>query len=340
MRKLRAATAALATLAVGLLAACGAKDTSSSTESQANNSSDSISIQHAFGTTTIPANVTRIATVNWSNQDVPLALGIMPVGFAGQTWAVEDGSKMLPWTKAAVEKLGQTPTLFDETDGIDFEAVAATKPEVILAAYSGLTKEDYDKLSRIAPTVAYPKIAWGTPWREYILINATAISKADEGKTLVSDIEKQIADEVAKYPNIAGKRAAFVNLDAADMSKISFYTTTDPRAAFLSDLGLTTPPSVKKGSEEDPTSFYKQLSAENVDQLSDVDIIITYAKESDLATFQADPLLGTIPAIKNGAVVFLGESALAASANPGPLSTPWGISEYTEKIAQAADKVK
>ena len=29
---------------------------------------------------------------------------------------------------------------------------------------SGLTKEEYDKLSKIAPTVAYPKVAWGTSW--------------------------------------------------------------------------------------------------------------------------------------------------------------------------------
>ncbi len=32
------------------------------------------------------------------------------------------------------------PVLFDETDGIDFEAVADTNPDVILASYSGLTR--------------------------------------------------------------------------------------------------------------------------------------------------------------------------------------------------------
>ena len=38
----------------------------------------------------------------------------------------------------------------DRYDGIDFEAVADTQPDVILAAYSGLTQEDYDTLSKIA----------------------------------------------------------------------------------------------------------------------------------------------------------------------------------------------
>ena len=51
--------------------------------------------------------------------------------------------------------------LFDETDGIDFEAVADTEPDVILAGYSGLTQEDYDTLSEIAPVVAYPEAPVG-----------------------------------------------------------------------------------------------------------------------------------------------------------------------------------
>ena len=53
--------------------------------------------------------------------------------------------------------------LFDETDGIDFEAVADTQPDVILASYSGLTQEEYDTLSKIAPVVAYPELRLVAP---------------------------------------------------------------------------------------------------------------------------------------------------------------------------------
>lgn len=297
-------------------------------------------IKHAFGETQIPAQVERVAAVNWANHDVPLALGVMPVGFAAQTWGVEDGSGMLAWTKEAVDKQGGKPVLFDETDGIDFEGVAATEPDVILAAYSGLTKEDYDKLSKIAPTVAYPTIAWGTPWREYIQMNATAINRAADGEKLVADLEKQIATETAKFPQIKGKRAAFFYGSTQDLSKIGYYTTADPRTAFLADLGLDVPPSVAKASAASD-SFFVQLSAENADQLADIDLIVMYGTEADLPTYQADKLLGTIPAIKNGAVAFVGDNnAFAASTNPSPLSIPWGLTQYLEKIAAAADKVK
>ena len=54
-----------------------------------------------------------------------------------------------------------------------------------LAAYSGLTQEEYDTLSKIAPVVAYPRVAWQTYWREQVTINAEAMGMKDEGEALV-----------------------------------------------------------------------------------------------------------------------------------------------------------
>ena len=109
-------TAALSTTA--LLAACGSSKNSSKSSS-GQGDGKTIQVKHVFGTTDVPEGVTRIATIAWANQDVVLALGIMPVGFYKQTWGVEDGSGMLPWTKQKVDELvakGETaPTLFDDT---------------------------------------------------------------------------------------------------------------------------------------------------------------------------------------------------------------------------------
>ena len=330
-------TAALSSTA--LLAACGRSSGSSSA------SGKTISIKHVYGTTEVPEGATKIATLAWANQDVLLALGIMPVGFSKQDWGVTDGSGMLPWTKEKVEEMvskgAAQPKLFDETGGTPFEEISATKPEVILAAYSGITKEDYDKLSKIAPTVAYPKIAWGTPWRETITIDATAVGKKTEGEKLVADLEKQVADAVAKHPQIKGKAAAFCYTAEGDATKFGFYTTADPRTAFLSDLGMKVPASVEKASKESSSAFNVDVSTENADSLNDFDLIVMYGTESDLAAMQANSLLSQVRAIKNGAVAFVGNNdPQAASTNPGPLSIPWGIEKYVGLIATAAGKVK
>ena len=333
-------TASLSTTA--LLAACGRSKSASSITS-----GKTISIKHVYGTTEVPADATKVATVAWANQDVLLALGIMPLGFSKQTWGVTDGSGMLPWTKEKVDELtangAAQPKLFDDDGGVKInpQAVNATKPEVILAVYSGMSKEEYETLSKIAPTVAYPKVAWGTPWRETIAINATAVGKKTEGDTLVADLEKQVADAVAKHPQIKGKAAAFCYTAEGDATKFGYYTTADPRTAFLPDLGMKVPASVEKTSKENASAFNVDISTENADSLNDFDLIVMYGTESDLAAMQANSLLSQVRAIKNGAVAFVGNSdPMAASTNPGPLSIPWGIEKYVGLIATAAGKVK
>lgn len=333
-------TASLSTTT--LLAACGRSKSASSTTS-----GKTISIKHVYGTTEVPADATKVATVAWANQDVLLALGIMPLGFSKQTWGVTDGSGMLPWTKEKVDELtangAAQPKLFDDDGGVKInpQAVNATKPEVILAVYSGMSKEEYETLSKIAPTVAYPKVAWGTPWRETIAINATAVGKKTEGDTLVADLEKQVADAVAKHPQIKGKAAAFCYTAEGDATKFGYYTTADPRTAFLSDLGMKVPASVEKTSKENASAFNVDISTENADSLNDFDLIVMYGTESDLAAMQANSLLSQVRAIKNGAVAFVGNSdPMAASTNPGPLSIPWGIEKYVGLIATAAGKVQ
>jgi iron-siderophore transport system substrate-binding protein len=301
-----------------------------------------VTIKHALGTTTIDAKPERVATVNWANHEVPLALGVVPVGMAAANFGDDDGDGVLPWVEKKLEELGaQTPVLFDETDGVDFEAVADTDPDVILAAYSGLTQEDYDTLSEIAPVVAYPETAWGTSWRDVIRLNSETMGMAEEGKALVSDLEGEIKDAVAKRPEIAGTSAAFLtHVDTADLSEVSFYTTHDTRAMFFEDLGLTTPASIAEASAT-TEKFSLTQSAERADAFDDVDMIVTYGGEELVDTLKGDPLLSQMPAVKAGAVVNLpATSPLGTAANPTPLSISWVLDDYLSLLAEAADKTK
>lgn len=183
-----------------------------------------LEIAHALGKTTIATKPKRAATVAWANHEVPLALGLVPVGMAAANFGDDDGDGLLPWVAERLKELdADAPRLFDEGDGIDFEAVAGTQPDVILAAYSGLSQSDYDTLSQIAPVVAYPQAPWSTDWREMIRFDSAGLGLAPEGETLIADIEQKIATEVAKYPELKGKTAMFVtHLDANDLSIVNF----------------------------------------------------------------------------------------------------------------------
>jgi iron complex transport system substrate-binding protein len=330
-----------AALLAGALAACGSDSAASDDTESSGGSGDSgaITIEHAFGTTTIEGKPERVATVNWANHEVPLALGVVPVGMAAANFGDDDGDGLLPWVSERLEELdAETPVLFDETDGIDFEAVADTEPDVILAAYSGLTQEDYDTLSEIAPVVAFPEAPWATAWRDVIEVNAAGMGMAEEGQELVADIEGQIADSVGAHPALEGKSAMFLtHVDTTDLSEVSFYTPYDTRSAFFEDLGLTTPASIEAAST-DPEQFSGTVSAEQIDVFDDVDIIVTYGDQALVDALNADPLLSKIPAVANGSIVLLGNDALGTAANPTPLAISFVLDDYVTRLSEAADK--
>ncbi|WP_156761920.1 iron-siderophore ABC transporter substrate-binding protein [Microbacterium karelineae] len=303
---------------------------------------EAITIEHALGTTEIPAGVERVAAIGWGNHDAALALGVAPVGVDDQTWSMDgsDGLGIYEWSTDAYAELGaDEPVIFDTTDGVDFEAIADTAPDLIIAAQSGLSEEDYATLSEIAPVVAHPDIPWYTPWRDTIRVDGTALGLADEADDLVADIEQQIADATADAGAIDGKTAAFFSFLPSDLSTGSIYAEGDSRSAFLNDLGFAIPQAAIDAAEGG--SFYADIAAENADQLADVDVIVSYGDESLVEALQADPLWSTVPAVENGAIVTVGAgSPLSGAVSPTALSIPWALDEYVGLLDAAAAKAE
>ncbi|OEV06218.1 ABC transporter substrate-binding protein [Streptomyces nanshensis] len=341
--RLLAVTAAV----LAALTACGGQSSSGDDADGANSKGSSaafpMTVEHALGKTTIEKKPQRVATVNWANHEVPLALGVVPVGMAKADFGDDDGDGVLPWVEKRLKKLhAKTPTLFDETDGIDFEAVADTEPDVILAGYSGLTREDYDTLSDIAPVVAYPDAPWATPWREIVRVNSKPLGLRAEGEKLIGRLEKEIAATARKYPQLKGKTAMFMtHVDPKDVSKVGFYTTHDTRTQFFEDLGLKIPGSIEKASRG-TEKFALTRSAEQIDTFDDVDIVTGYGDDKGKLqkTLSKDPLLSKMPAIDHGAISLLpgDTSPLATAANPTPLSISYVLDDYAAALAKAADK--
>ena len=305
------------------------------------NTSFPLTINHALGEIVIEKKPENIVAISWGNPDVPLALGIVPAGISEANFGPTDENGLLPWTAKAFEELGVTdPNVFDDTDGWDYEAIADCAPDVILAAYSGLAQEDYDRLSEIAPVVAYPEIAWATTWQEETINDAKAIGLEAEGKALVEDTEKMIAEKLSAYPNLKDKKVAFFWLSEDDLGSFYIYTNNDPRSAFLGDLGLVTPDSVTSLIDDDK-AFYVTVSAENANLFTDVDIIITYGAESLIDAMQNDGRFSMIPAVNNRAFVLLDSNdALAAASTPTILSIPYSIDEYLKALNDAAEKIQ
>ena len=322
-------------LAAGLSACSSSAPQSTATEGGNPASADAfpVTIEHVYGETTITAKPERVATVAWANHEVPLALGIVPVGMSKASWGDDDDNGVLPWVEDKLDELGaETPVLFDETDGIDYEAVADTEPDVILAAYSGLTQEEYDTLSKIAPVIAYPKVAWGTSVDDMIEMDSKALGLEKEGKALIDQLHADAQTALEANSVLKDKKVLFSYIDPTDLSQIGYYTAIDTRPGYLHDLGLPFPSIVE--DNKDSNEFYLTVSSEEAQKFDDVDLFITYGDESIIPLLQADPLLSKIPAIAEGRIAVLPDATpIAASANPSPLSIPWGLDDYFAILA-------
>lgn len=327
------------------LSSCSTGSVASTDKSRTSNSADSqfpVTMKNVFGETTIKSQPQRVATVSWVNDDVAMALGVVPVGMPKVEWG-GDAQGLTPWKAAALDKLGaplgseKAPKLYPETDGINFTEIAKTAPDVILAAYSGLSKEDYQKLSKIAPVVGYTGDAYGTSWQDSTVLIGQALGKNEEARALVTSTEQAIKTEAAKFPQLSGKTFIAGTLEPAKADGVNIYTSLDNRPKFLSSLGLKQSP-VVAAATKNSKEFFIPWSPEKANELTS-DVFVSWVP--DLGAKDAitkDPLLGQIPAIKKGALLADPDKTrnLAISA-ASPLSISWGLAKFVPQLAAAVD---
>lgn len=333
----RGAALVAGALAAALLAgACGstAEDApASTTPSPAAGGSGAwlpVTIEHAFGETTVETAPERVVTWGWGSTDAALALAVVPVAIPLASYG-----GVLPWVAEALEQQGaETPELIPDTDGIPLEQIAAQDPDLILAVYSGIAAEDHETLSAIAPTVAYPDQAWSTPWRDVVLMVGEAMGMPDEVTAVVEEADAAVAQAAADNPELAGRTVATV-ADTADAFYV--YEAAAPRVELLTDLGMEVVPSVGELSTGESTFFYT-LSPELVGGLTS-DVLLSCSDTPEAAeAFLTKPYATTLPQVQSGAVAsIVGTDVVAVVSPPTALSLTYGLDTYVEQLSQAVE---
>jgi iron complex transport system substrate-binding protein len=327
--------AAAAVLALAF-AACGSGDdeppsTASGKAGGPESGAFPVTIEHKFGSTTIDAEPKRVVVAGLREQDALLALGIVPV--ATTEWYGKHPGALFPWAK---DELGdaELPTVLDYTDGLEIEKIAAQRPDLILAIYSGMTKKEYSTLSKIAPVIAQPKgeVDYGSSWQEETLITGEAVGKAKQAQRLVDETEKLIADAAAEHPEFKDQTAANIS----DYQGIFVYGPQDVRTRMLEQLGFTYPDELRKAFPDD---FGGQLSDEKVDAL-DVGALVWFADgDRTVPELKRMPVYRDLKVRKEGRDIFIHtkDRVYEATSFPSVLSMPTLLKELVPRLAAAAD---
>ncbi|HEY8577332.1 MAG TPA: ABC transporter substrate-binding protein [Devosia sp.] len=197
-------------------------------------------IEHALGVTTIESKPERVVTWGWSVQDVVLDLDVVPVGMPSFAYGGGDDG-VLPWTQAAIaEREVPIPVVFANTPEAPLEAIAALDPDVIIAPYSGITAEEYEVLSAIAPVVAYPDKPWLIRWQDVVTLTGNALGEDEKAQALISETEAFLREQVAAYPDIEG--TVFANIVNRNDGQVSVRIAGDPRVQLFADVGMVPAP--------------------------------------------------------------------------------------------------
>lgn len=290
-----------------------------------------VTIRSALGSVTIRSRPDRVVSIGWGSQDVALALGVVPVGMQDMTGNTGDKTGILPWDKP---KLGDAdPTLIKYVgDQIPYEDIAGLEPDVILATNSGLTADQYVKLTKIAPTVGYPGKPWLTSWQDQLKIVGRALGKSAEADKLLTRTDELINTVKKDHPEFAGKTIAFGSGTEAD--SYNLYLADDSRVELLHQFGFTISSSLPKTAE----SFAAKISLEKLDTI-DADVLVSWYLSSPVQKqLESSALFAQMPAVKRGGYVPLTDPAMVyATSAVSVLSLPWMLDRYLPLLSAAAE---
>ncbi|MFD1814097.1 iron-siderophore ABC transporter substrate-binding protein [Rhodococcus gannanensis] len=329
----------VAAVASALLALTACSNSSNdTTHTAAAEAFETVTIEHALGEAVISEKPERIVTLGQGSTETAIALGTVPVGMEEYPWG-SDETGYMPWIHEAVdERDADLPTQFTGGNELDIEAIAALHPDLILAPWSGVTPEQYNHLSAIAPTVAYPEVAWTITWQQQIETIARAMGQVDDGARLVADIDRQLAESAR--PEYAGITFSYVYNTGPGTLGVFF--PTEQRVAMVSALGLTVDPVVDtlRGYEVSGTDS-AVIGLENAHLLTGSDLIFTfYSDAANRTDVEAQPVYRQIPAVARGSVVAPTEqSFVTGSSIINPLTVPWTIERFVPLIDEAVAKL-
>lgn len=285
-------------------------------------------IRHRYGNTEIPATAERVVTVGYTGHDAVMALGITPV--AVREWFGERPYATWDWAQA---ELGDAEPEVLSSVELNFERIAALEPDLILGVTSGMTRDEYDTLSEIAPTVGQSGeyVDYGVPWQEATRTTGRALGRERRAEEEVSEVEGRFQETRAEhqgFENATGVVALY-----GENGSFSAYGPEDTRGRFMSALGFELPDEI---SELAGDQFYAEISAERLDLL-DADVLVVIVPDGGREALGQDDLYQQLAVVREERTIVLETSdTLAGALSFGTvLSLPYLLDEMVPRLSRS-----
>lgn len=325
----RASAAASVILASALvLSGCANTDDPDNVDESEDNTTESL-LPPAEGNTEYPLTLTtwlgetvleerpeRVAVIGFSpNFDALQVLDVTPVYTIADD--VEGAYRDAEWF-SQIEFVDTA----HRGDPINFEGIAATDPDVIVAVNSLYEAEDYERLSEIAPVIENPEEIAGdqVEWQETQRLIGEALDLSDASEQVVTEAEEAIAATAADHPEFEGNTITIAYNYGPEYGT-EYYTVAGGTAESILGLLGFEPNPLAEEFVNDAT-----VSDENQSHLDADVLMMFYADDEVRETHESMPLFQDVSAVAEGRYVsltFNDESDLVAADGTVYPNTVW-----------------
>jgi len=249
-----------------------------------------------FGDVTLPDAVEKVVTLTDGSLDAMVAIGVQPVGVT----ASSNGETVAAYL---ADKVDDSVTYIGGWGELDREGILQLEPDVILADRY-LFEEEYEFLSKIAPTVATLEIEVADAesvqqWEYEQLMWAHATGRVDEAKTVLRQLRARAEEMKGPLADHQGESVVVFRPQENFPVVMSHHWIT---GVMLSWVGL-------RGNDltenAPPPHTGDSVSLERLDLLA-ADWLFAATRNEDmvaaLQSYLENPSFKTIPAVSNGRV--------------------------------------
>lgn len=279
-----------------------------------------LTVEHSQGSVTIPAEPKRVVALIDRDADTLLALGVQPVAIRSN-YGFEGG--VGPW---AEDLLTTSPIVWTGRE-LNYEAIAAAAPDLIVFATSGGDADEYERLSQIAPTIYLPKGAdgWEATTKQTTLLIAEALGRRADGEKLLAGLDAYLAEQKAAHPEFSGKSANYLDIYPGG---ISAYSDEHIVNGTLYALGFESARSaVDIPLGQSSTNVSPELLA---DYVGDITLIYPFGRTLD-GLIAETPTLGLVPQAETGGLIVLDNLAFS---NASVISIPYALDRLIPAFAE------
>ncbi|MCZ0927965.1 iron-siderophore ABC transporter substrate-binding protein [Halomonas janggokensis] len=158
----------------------------------------------AFGDVEVTGTPERVVTLYEGALDASLAAGVTPLGAV----TTRGGDNVAEYVEAHLGD--ERPAIMGVVREINIEAVLEQRPDLILAP-ARLTEEQYQLLSRIAPTVVPPTQPIAPDnWKDEARLYGNALNRQDAIEDAISAVDQRAAELASALENAGVGGTAFV----------------------------------------------------------------------------------------------------------------------------------